>query len=570
MMSGRHVSSARPTGPRRSRLIIGLAVLVTVAAVASVVAVLVSQSGTSPSAASSSRSCTSGVALTVLAAPAIAPTVNDVASHWMSGSPVVDGACPTVEVRTSSSSAAVATLAKPDVTMPDVWVPDSSLWVQRLRDDTIGVDSPAQSLWIYPPVASSPLVLATTSGHATALAGPAGKGWASAMSAEGPISMVDPTTSTEGLLALLTTQSLVDGAADTPSHQLVSTFVGLSQSVLANTDAGFLALSKHQAQAFPASEQDVLAADMAAGNPTAVAVYPAGKSLSLDFPIVQVSPPGGDPARRDAAVAFIGQLSDGYAQQRMRTAGLRDAVGHPLAAADPSLGVAARTVSALGTPSSSHEADGLRVWTAAGRGNRTLAVIDLSGSMSETVGGGQSKIQFAAAAAKAAVDFFPDTSSLGLWGFSVDRTPTADWSQLVSLGPLGSRVGAKTRRQALTAASASLPSLTGGDTGLYQTTLAGFEAVRTGYDPSQVNSVVLLTDGANTDTSGIDLPTLLSRLRSESNSSRPLPIITIAVGDDADVNTLKKISAATGGKTYPVSEPGDIRDALLDAIIRAG
>ena len=92
---------------------------------------------------------------------------------------------------------------------------------------------------------------------------------------------------------------------------------------------------------------------------------------------------------------------------------------------------AARTVSALGAPSSSHEADGLRVWTAAGRGNRTLAVIDLSGSMAETVGGGQSKIQFAAAAAKAAVDFFPDTSSLGLWGFSVDRTPTADWSQLV-------------------------------------------------------------------------------------------------------------------------------------------
>ena len=182
----------------------------------------------------------------------------------------------------------------------------------------------------------------------------------------------------------------------------------------------------------------------------------------------------------------------------------------------------------------------------------------------------ESKIQFAAAAAKAAVDFFPDTSSLGLWGFSVDRTPTADWSQLVSLGPLGSHVGGKTRRQALTAAAASLPSLTGGDTGLYKTTLAAFEAVRTGYDPSQVNSVVLLTDGANTDTSGIDLPTLLSRLRSESNSSRPLPIITIAVGDDADVNTLKKISAATGGKTYPVSEPGDIRDALLDAISASG
>jgi Mg-chelatase subunit ChlD len=141
---------------------------------------------------------------------------------------------------------------------------------------------------------------------------------------------------------------------------------------------------------------------------------------------------------------------------------------------------------------------------------------------------------------------------------------------LVPLGPLGSQVGGKTRRQALTAAAANLPNLTGGETGLYKTTLAAYEAVRSGYDPSEVNSVVLLTDGANTDTNGIDLPTLLSQLRSESNRSRPLPIITIAVGEDADVNTLKQISAATGGKTYTVSEPGDIRGAFLDAIIKAG
>jgi Mg-chelatase subunit ChlD len=568
MMTGRHVSKARATRPTRSRLIIGLAVLATAAAIASVVAVVVGGSN-SPSAASS-KSCTSGVALTVVAAPAIAPTINDVASHWMNDRPVVDGACPTVVVRTSSASSAESTLAKPDVTMPDVWIPDSSLWVRRLREDTAGVDSPAQSLWTYPSIASSPLVLATTSSHAKVLAGPAAQGWGAAMSSSQAVSMVDPNTTTEGLLALLTTQSLVDGSADTPSRQLISAFVDLAHDVLPSTDAGFLALSKNQAQAFPASEQGVLAADTAAGNPMAVAVYPSGKSMSLDFPVVQVSPPGGDPARRDAAVAFIDQLSQAYAQQRMRTAGLRDVAGNPLAAKDPSLGVEARTVSALAAPTADHQSDGLRAWTAAGRGNRTLTVIDLSGSMSEVIGGGDSKIKFAAEAEKAAVDFFPDSSSLGLWGFSVNRTPTTDWTQLVPLGPLGSQVGGKTRRQALTAAAANLPNLTGGETGLYKTTLAAYEAVRSGYDPSEVNSVVLLTDGANTDTNGIDLPTLLSQLRSESNRSRPLPIITIAVGEDADVNTLKQISAATGGKTYTVSEPGDIRGAFLDAIIKAG
>ena len=65
-------------------------------------------------------------------------------------------------------------------------------------------------------------------------------------------------------------------------------------------------------------------------------------------------------------------------------------------------------------------------------------------------------------------------------------------------------------------------------------------------------------------------PTLLSRLRSESEL-RPdrCRIITIAVGDDADVDTLKKIGRDRWQDVHG-SKPGDIRDALLDAIIRAG
>ena len=105
---------------------------------------------------------------------------------------------------------------------------------------------------------------------------------------------------------------------------------------------------------------------------------------------------------------------------------------------------------------------------------------------------------------------------------------------------------------------------------MYKTTLAAFEAVRAGYDPAVNNSVVIMTDGGNTDTSGIDLPTLLSTLRSETTPGRPLPIITIAIGSDADVATLKQISAATGGTEYTVEKPEDIRAAFLDAIIRTG
>jgi hypothetical protein len=94
--------------------------------------------------------------------------------------------------------------------------------------------------------------------------------------------------------------------------------------------------------------------------------------------------------------------------------------------------------------------------------------------------------------------------------------------------------------------------------------------VRAGYDPSEANSVVLLTDGSNTQTAGVGLATLLSTLRSDTSASAPLPIITIAVGKDADVPTLQQISAATGGSTLTVAEPQDIRDAVLDALVNAG
>jgi Ca-activated chloride channel family protein len=358
---------------------------------------------------------------------------------------------------------------------------------------------------------------------------------------------------------------VLNGSADTPSRDLVDSFVTMSRSVVPSAAAGLQALVAKQQHGdrVIASEQHVLqAAGGPSGSAKLAAVYPPGAALGFDWPVAMFTPPGGDPARRDAAAAFAAQLTRPDAQRRLRAIGLRDPAGKGLGGAP--------ATTRLPIPSVAHVSDTLRAWTAAGRSSRTLIVIDLSGSMADTIGGGQTKIQFAAAAERAAIDFLPDTSSLGLWGFSVDRTPSTDWKQLVSLGPLGGNLGAATRRQSLIAVSKTLSTSTGGDTGLYPTALAAYNAVRSGYDPASVNSVVLLTDGANTDTRGINLATLLSTLRSERNASRPLPLTTIAVGDDADAATLRKISAATGGTEYTVAKPEDIRDVFLDAVIRAG
>ena len=46
----------------------------------------------------------------------------------------------------------------------------------------------------------------------------------------------------------------------------------------------------------------------------------------------------------------------------------------------------------------------------------------------------------------------------------------------------------------------------------------------------------------------------------------PVPIIMVGLGDEVDMDALRAISAATGGKAYQAPNPEDIRGVLLDAV----
>jgi hypothetical protein len=64
------------------------------------------------------------------------------------------------------------------------------------------------------------------------------------------------------------------------------------------------------------------------------------------------------------------------------------------------------------------------------------------------------------------------------------------------------------------------------------------QAVQADYDPSQVDSVVVLADGRDEDDPAhhIELNTLLDALRSERQSGRPVQVVTIAYGPDSDTD----------------------------------
>src|SRR5206468_11773321 len=118
-----------------------------------------------------------------------------------------------------------------------------------------------------------------------------------------------------------------------------------------------------------------------------------------------------------------------------------------------------------------------------------------------------------AAASQGLALFAPETN-LGSWVFSTNLNGRNDWREDVPIGPTSAKLpNGQTRRQAMFTALTGMQA-SNGDTGLYDTTLAAFRAVKRSYAPGRLNIVVLLTDGINDDPGGgISKQELLSRLQ---------------------------------------------------------
>ena len=162
---------------------------------------------------------------------------------------------------------------------------------------------------------------------------------------------------------------------------------------------------------------------------------------------------------------------------------------------------------------------------------------------------------------------FPDASAIGLWVFAYHLDGDKDYAQLVPTRRLDADVDGQSQRHTLSAQLDTLPDrLTPGGTGLYDTTLAAVRAAQADYNPDAVNSVLVVTDGTDDDDQSIGLQGLLDTLRSEANPDRPVKVIGVALGPDADLGVLQQIAEATGGAAYSAKDPTDLQDVLFDAL----
>jgi hypothetical protein len=162
----------------------------------------------------------------------------------------------------------------------------------------------------------------------------------------------------------------------------------------------------------------------------------------------------------------------------------------------------------------------------------------------------------------------PGDYALGLWVFAYQLQDDQDWAELVPTRELDADAEGRPQREVLDSQLDSIPErLTRGGTGLYDTTLAAVRAAREDYDPTAVNSVLILTDGTNEDDDGgLELEQLLDTLGEEANPVRPIKVIGVALGPDADLGALERIAEATEGAAYSAVDPADLQRVLFDAL----
>jgi len=104
-----------------------------------------------------------------------------------------------------------------------------------------------------------------------------------------------------------------------------------------------------------------------------------------------------------------------------------------------------------------------------------------------------------------------------------------------------------------------------GGTALYYTTRAAQQKMLSTVDPTRINAVVVLTDGKNEYSRDNDLDSLVHDLDA-NNLENSVRVFTIAYGDKADLDTLKKISTASRAAAYDARNPASI-DAVLTNVI---
>lgn len=524
------------------------------------------------------------VRLTLAASPEVAPALKTAAERARRAGLTSDGRCVAVTVTAREPHRIAEALSADEDPGAEVWVPDSQAWVQRLT-----ADGGTAEVSTIGNVAASPVGVAMVPAAAKKLGWPRRTYTWTELAGEtlgdGPVRLGagDPARSAAGLLALTRVSAAADATegGDTRAAALMK---ALSERVTEGDGQILESLPRDASDsesANPRRNQAVVLSEQAAFTYNAATeeardldfFYPQDGAPRLDYPYALLDQTGLTTDESRAAIRFMSYLDDPEQQRLLERYGFRtsdEKVPDGLvaraggSAPQPYAAPVDRPVTAVALQ------EALGVWEITVRSARITMVVDASASMEERVPGTErSRMDVTRASLRRALNTFTADDEIGLWDFSTALDGTKDYRVRVPAGRLGDSEGDVTQRDRLAAAVDRLKPVPEGATGLYDTTLAAYEAARSSYAKGRFNAVVVLTDGVNEDPGSISRAALLSRLGKLADSKRPLPLIMIAVGPDADREEADRIAKATGGSGHEVTDPAQMETAILKAIVKA-
>ncbi len=503
-------------------------------------------------------SCEQPAKVLVAASPDIAPALSLVV-HGL------DLKCGSIEVQPREATQAAERLALSDGSpRPQVWMPDSTLALRRAHQlGAADVPDTGAS------VASSPVVLAVAADVAKGLGWPDRvPTWAEVLAAPGVVpGMPDPARDPVGAMALFGLRESVKAAPE-PSAAYVALLRRFSANSLGgetdliarlpgSSDGGGTAA----VTAFPVSENSLLRHNIEDPKSPLVAVYSTAVP-TLDYPFAELG--GITPQQRPIVDALREALLGDPGSAAIAQTGLRAAGGQALRehADDPR--VAPQGIRAANLPPAAVVDELLNQWAGVNLSARVQVLIDVSGSMNAQVPGtGLNRMQVTMQAAAKAMHLFKPATQLRMLAFSTHLDGDKDYRELLPMAPVAQHLasGALDRL-------AQVKATPDGGTGLYDSVLDTYRTARREWEPGRLNLVIVMTDGRNEDPHGVSRADLLTELAKLQDPRRPIPLIGVGIGPDADKAELDQLTAATGGQAFVAPDPAKITDVFFGALSR--
>ncbi len=557
-----------------------------------------------PAAAAGAAPCTT---VTVLSSLENSEMVSRMAEGYNAQPRDVDGRCVTVVATKDKSglSAEDAADGFPDLAAdkrPTVWLPDASSWIDIALDGGGGANVPAEGT----SVASSDIVIAMPNSLAAAIGWDEERPtWAEVYEAAASeeiwsdlghpewgsfkLGKTSPLIATSGEAALLTSYGSAAGSVseltvnnihngditdEVRDHELATSHYMATpehflwharQSEDKGSVADFLSAvivdekSVWDYNRGITSRDGVTRVQSTPPEEGLVPIYPSDGFYVADNPAVVLTGPWVDEAEAAAAEDFVRFTGTKQGQEIARATGYRDLNGK----LDPLVAEVSQTPEqpsgALAFPQPNVIVAAHEAFPDVRKRAEVLFLVDVSGSMSEPISTGQTKLAAAKDAIEEALGHFTRGDNVGLAAFSaVDDNP-------ISPGLVSPVADISTGQRGFLNALDALQPIE--FTPLY-TAVDQFAKERAAdWQSDRINAIVLLSDGKNETLSPtITAPQMLANLEQLHHHETPVLIFTLAYGADADVATLQSISSATGAHYYDATDPTKVSDVLGDLV----